>query len=150
MQQRANVVFIGTVGLGKTHLASALGYQACRQNRRVRFINTMEPINQLEAASQKAQLSAAIRAYIKLDLLILDELGYLPIDQRGAELLFQIISARYEQGSTVITTNKAYQDWASVFNNDTGLTSAALDRLLHRSHTVIIEGKSYRMKDRID
>lgn len=150
LREAANVVFIGNVGLGKTHLASALGYQACERRHRVRFVNTMEMINQLEAASQRAQLAAALKAYLSVDLLILDELGYLPIDQRGGDLLFQVISGRYERGSTVITTNKAYKDWATIFNNDSALTSAVLDRLLHRSQTVLIEGKSYRMKDRLD
>ena len=150
LKESGNVVFIGNVGLGKTHLASALGYHACEQNRRVRFVNTMEMINHLEAASQRAQLTAALKSYLSVELLILDELGYLPIDQRGADLLFQVISGRYERGSTIITTNKAYKDWVKIFNNDGGLTSAVLDRLLHRSQTISIEGKSYRMKDRID
>jgi len=150
MQKSGNVVFIGSVGLGKTHLATSLAYHACEQNRRVRFVNTMEMINHLEAASQRAQLATALKSYLNVDLLILDELGYLPIGQRGADLLFQVISGRYEQGSTVITTNKAYKDWVKIFNNDGGLTSAVLDRLLHRSQTITIEGKSYRMKDRVD
>lgn len=150
LKESGNVVFIGSVGLGKTHLASALGYHACEKNLRVRFVNTMEMINHLEAASQRAQLTAALKGYLSVDLLLLDELGYLPIDQRGADLLFQVISGRYERGSTIITTNKAYRDWVKIFNNDGGLTSAVLDRLLHRSQTITIEGKSYRMKDRID
>ncbi len=150
LKESGNVVFIGGVGLGKTHLASALGYHACQKNRRVRFVNTMEMINHLEAASQRAQLTAAMKSFLSVDILHLDELGYLPIDQRGADLLFQVISGRYERGSTVITTNKAYKDWVTIFNNDGGLTSALLDRLLHRSQTILIEGKSYRMKDRVD
>lgn len=150
LKESGNVVFIGGVGLGKTHLASALGYHACEMNRRVRFVNTMEMINHLEAASQRAQLTSALKSYLSVEILQLDELGYLPIDQRGADLLFQVISGRYERGSTVITTNKAYKDWVRIFNNDGGLTSAVLDRLLHRSQTITIEGKSYRMKDRVD
>jgi len=150
LKEAANVIFIGTVGLGKTHLATALGYHACEQGRRVRFINTMEMINQLEAASQRARLAATLKTYLSPDLLVLDELGYLPIDQRGADLLFQVISGRYEQGSTIITTNKAYKDWVGIFHKDAALTSAVLDRLLHRSQTIAIEGKSFRMKDRVD
>jgi DNA replication protein DnaC len=80
----------------------------------------------------------------------LDELGYLPIDQRGADLLFQVISQRYERGSIVLTTNKAFKQWTSIFNGDATITSAVLDRLLHHAETVVIEGKSYRMKDRVD
>ena len=150
LKDSGNVVFIGSVGLGKTHLASALGYHACEKNLRVRFVNTMAMINHLEAASQRAQLTTVLKSYLSVEILLLDELGYLPIDQRGADLLFQVISGRYERGSTIITTNKAYKDWVKIFNNDGGLTSALLDRLLHRSQTITIEGKSYRMKDRID
>ena len=150
LKESGNIVFIGNVGLGKTHLATALGYHACEKHYRVRFVNTMAMINHLDAASQRAQLTTVLKSYLSVDLLILDELGYLPIDQRGADLLFQVISGRYEQGSTVITSNKAYKDWVKIFNNDSGLTSAVLDRLLHRSQTVTIAGKSYRMKDRID
>lgn len=150
LKESANVVLIGSVGLGKSHLATALGHHACEKSKRVRFINAMAMINHLDAASQKAQLTSALKSYLAVDLLILDEVGYLPIDQRGADLLFQVISGRYERGSTVITTNKAYKDWVKIFNNDGGLTSAVLDRLLHRSQTITIEGKSYRMKDRID
>ena len=83
-------------------------------------------------------------------LLILDELGYLPIDKTGADLLFQIISLRYEHGATVITSNRVFKHWAQIFNNDATLTSALLDRLLHHAETIVIEGQSYRMKDRIE
>ena len=107
-------------------------------------------INHLEAASQRAQLTAALKGYLSVDLLLLDELGYLPIDQRGADLLFQVISQRYEQGAIVLTTNKVYKHWASIFNNDTVVTSAILDRLVHHAETVTIEGPSYRQKDRIE
>mgnify|MGYP001596285099 FL=1 len=85
-----------------------------------------------------------------MDAVVLDELGYLPIDKAGADLLFQIISGRYEKGSTLITTNQPYKNWARLFNNDTTITSAVLDRLLHHAETVVIEGQSYRMKDRIE
>jgi DNA replication protein DnaC len=91
-----------------------------------------------------------MRRYTAPDLLILDEVGYLPIDQRGADLLFQIISARYERGSIVLTTNKTFKQWASIFNGDATITSAVLDRLLHHGHHIIIEGSSYRMKDQIE
>jgi len=90
-----------------------------------------------------------LQKYLRPELLILDELGYLPIDKAGADLLFQIVSGRYEIGSTVITTNRAFKDWPEIFNNDSTLTSALLDRLLHHAQTVVIEGKSYRMKDQV-
>ena len=88
--------------------------------------------------------------YLKPRLLVIDELGYLPIDKFGADSLFQVISQRYERGSTVITTNRAFKHWPEVFNNDSTLTSALLDRLLHHAETVVIEGKSYRIKDQIE
>ena len=93
-------------------------------------------------------LKQELKKYTKPGLLILDELGYLPIDKTGADLLFQVISLRYEQGAMIITSNRAFKDWPEIFNNDSTLTSAVLDRLLHHAETVLIQGKSYRMKDK--
>jgi DNA replication protein DnaC len=95
-------------------------------------------------------LSKALKAYVVPRLLVIDELGYLPMDKRGADLLFQVISARYERGATLITTNTVYKHWARIFNNDATLTTAILDRLVHHCETVTIEGKSYRMKDKAE
>src|SRR5690606_26139755 len=103
----------------------------------------------LLAAQANHRLDVELRRYLAPPLLILDEVGYLPLDKAGADLLFQIISQRYERGSIVVTTNKAYKHWPEIFNNDAGITSAILDRLLHRAQTIVIEGKSYRMKDRL-
>ena len=114
------------------------------------FTNTVDAINSLIVAQKSGRLKLDLRKYLKPELLILDELGYLPIDKTGADLLFQIISGRYEMGSTVITSNRAYKDWPEIFNNDSTLTSALLDRLLHHAQTVVIEGKSYRMKDQVE
>jgi len=147
---KANVIFLGLVGLGKSHLATALGYAACQQGMSVLFANAIDVINTLHAAQTKGTLKAELRKYTSPSLLVLDEIGYLPIDQRGADLLFQVISARYERGSIVLTTNKAYNQWPTIFNGDSTITSAVLDRLLHHGHTVVIEGPSYRMKDRIE
>jgi DNA replication protein DnaC len=149
LADKANVIFLGTVGLGKTHLATALGYAACMQGVSVRFTTAVEVINALAAAQRAKRLKQALDGYRKPALLILDELGYLPIDKAGADALFQIISQRYEQGSTIVTSNRAYKHWAEIFNNDATLTSALLDRLLHHAETVLIEGQSYRMKGRI-
>jgi DNA replication protein DnaC len=135
------------VGLGESHLVSALGYQACLTGHKVLFTSAIDVINSLIAAQQAGRLKQELKVYLKPSLLILDELGYLPIDKIGADLLFQIISQRYEQGSIIITTNKVFKDWASIFNNDSILTSALLDRLLHHTEPVVIEGKSYRMKN---
>ena len=100
--------------------------------------------------AKTGRLALDIKRYLKPDLLVMDELGYLPIDKHGADLLFQIVSERYERGALVLTANKVFKQWPSIFNNDATLTSALLDRLLHHAETVVIEGKSYRMKDRID
>ena len=150
MERKANIIILGLVGLGKTHLASALGHAACQQGHNVLFANAIDVINTLHAAQTRGALKSELRKYTRPDLLILDEIGYLPIDQHGADLLFQVISARYEQGSIVLTSNKAYKDWPSIFNGDATITSAVLDRLLHHGETVVIEGSSYRMKDRLE
>lgn len=146
----SNIIFLGGVGLGKTHLASALGYEACLKGHKVLFATTIDVINTLTAAQARGMLKQELKKYTKPDLLILDELGYLPIDKTGADLLFQVISLRYERGPMIITSNRAFKDWPEIFNNDSTLTSAILDRLLHHAETALIEGKSYRMKDKIE
>jgi len=150
VHDKANVIFLGLVGLGKTHLATALGYAACQQGLSVLFANAIDVINTLHAAQTKGTLKTELRRYTSPALLILDEVGYLPIDQRGADLLFQVISARYERGSIVLTTNKSFKQWPTIFNGDSTITSAVLDRLLHHGRTIVIEGSSFRMKDRIE
>lgn len=144
---KANVIFLGGVGLGKSHLAVALGYQACLEGHSVLFATAIDVINTLAAAQNAGRLKTELKKYTRPAVLILDELGFLPIDKAGADLLFQVISQRYEQGPLVITSNRAFKDWPEIFNNDSTLTSAILDRLLHHAETVIVEGKSFRMKD---
>jgi DNA replication protein DnaC len=150
IQDKANGILVGGVGLGKSHLAIALGYAACEAGFRVRFTTAIDIVNTLSAADKAGRLVQEMKKYTRPDLLVCDELGYLPIDHRGADLLFQIISQRYERGAIVLTTNKVFKHWPSIFNNDSTLTSAILDRLLHHAETVVLEGKSYRMKDRIE
>jgi len=145
-----NVVMIGNVGLGKTHLSIALGHAACTSGHSVLFTTAIDIINTLATAQSAGQLKREIRRYLKPAVLIVDELGYLPIDKHGADLLFQIISERYERAPIVITTNRAYKHWAQIFNNDSTLTSAILDRVMHHVDTVVIEGKSFRMKDEVE
>ena len=129
VDEKSNVIFLGGVGLGKTHLATALGYHACLQGHTVLFCSAVDAINNLAAAQSAGRLKQELKKYHKPALVILDELGYLPIDKIGADLLFQIISHRYEQGSLIITTNRAFKDWPEIFNNDseayfTGVTGA--------------------------
>jgi len=150
LPEKANVVFMGGVGLGKSHLASALGYAACLAGHSVLFTTAVDIINTLTAAQAAYRLKAELKRLLAPRILCVDEVGYLPIDKTGADLLFQVISQRYERGSIVLTTNQPYKHWARIFNNDSTLTSAVLDRLLHHADTVIIEGKSYRMKDQIE
>lgn len=150
MRQTANVVFIGGVGLGKTHLAAALAREACLKRLPVLFTSAIDIVNQLTEACARNSLAAAIRRYARPKLLVVDELGYLPLDKVGAELLFQVFRARYEVASTIITTNRPYREWTKTFANDATLTSAVLDRINHHCETIVIEGESYRMKDRIE
>lgn len=150
VQERAFVVLLGGVGLGKTHLAVALGHAACEAGLRVRFTTAIGMVNTLSAAHNAGRFAAELKKYTRPQLLVIDELGHLPVDKRGAELLFQVVSERYERGAVVLTTNKAFKHWPAIFNNDSGLTSALLDRVMHHSEVVVIEGKSYRMKDRVE
>lgn len=150
VERRSNVAFLGGVGLGKTHLACALGLAACQAGHSVLFTTAINAINNLLAAQAACRLKSEIAKFTAPRLLIIDELGYLPLDKIGADLFFQIISERYERGSIVITSNKAYKHWTSIFHNDAGITAAVLDRFLHKAETLVIEGKSYRMKDRVE
>jgi len=149
IESHSNVIFMGSVGLGKTHLATALGMEACQQGHSTLFATAVDIVNTLAAAQMAHRLRQELKRYTRPDLLIVDELGYLPIDKLGADLLFQVFSKRYEHGSTIITTNKPFKHWPSVFNNDATLASAVLDRILHHADTILLEGASYRMKDRI-
>ena len=146
VERKANAVFLGGPGLGKTHLLTALAYQACSRGCRVRFDTAINIINRLDAAQKTGNFGAAMRTYTSPHILCIDELGYLPINQRGADLLFQVISSRYERGSMIITSNRQFDKWPEIFNNDPTITSAILDRILHHCEVVVIEGTSYRMK----
>lgn len=150
LKEKGNVVFMGGVGLGKTHLATALAYEGCLGGRTALYTTAIDIVNTLTAAQITNRLKAELKKYLSPEILLVDELGYLPIDKSGADLLFQVFSQRYETGSTIVTTNQAYKNWAKIFNNDATLTSAVLDRLLHHAETIMLEGKSYRMKDQIE
>ena len=149
VEQKSNAIFLGGVGLGKTHLCIALGHTACVRGYSVLFTTAIDIIHTLSAAAATGFLKRAMQRYLKPKLLVVDELGYLPIDKLGADLLFQIISERYERGAILMSTNRAFKNWPEIFNNDTTLTSALLDRLLHHAETCVVEGKSYRAEDHI-
>ena len=150
IDEKKNIILLGGCGLGKTHFAVALAAKACTKGYSVLFSPAVDIINTLSAAASVNTLDRALKKYTLPKLLVIDELGYLPIDKMGANLLFQVISKRYETGSIVLTGNRAFKDWPKVFNNDSTVTSAVLDRLLHHSEVIVIEGKSYRMKDKLE
>ena len=141
-------VFIGPSGAGKTHLLTALGYAACQKSISVRFTRVVDMINVLTTAHINGTLGKVLRTYTKPELLLLDELGYLPIDKRGADLMFQVVAARYEVGSIVISTNRPFRDWGAIFDVDNTLATALIDRLMHHGEAIVIRGDSYRMKDK--
>jgi DNA replication protein DnaC len=141
-------VLIGPTGTGKSHLLSALGYVACEKGHSVRHVRVVDMINHLTTAQINGLLGKALKSYTRPDLLLLDELGYLPIDKRGADLLFQVIAARYETGSIVLTTNRPFREWGTLFDVDNTLATALIDRLMHHGEALVIKGESYRMKDK--
>jgi DNA replication protein DnaC len=141
-------VFIGPTGTGKSHLLDALGYTACEKGFSVRYARVVEMMNVLTTAHLGGTLEKKLREYTNPQLLLLDELGYLPIDKRGADLLFQVVAARYESGSIVVSTNRAFRDWGAIFDVDNTLATAMIDRLMHHGEAIVIRGDSYRMKDK--
>ena len=140
-------VLIGPTGTGKTHLLTALGYTACERGYSVRYTRVVDMLNHLTAAQINGLLQSALKSYVRPQVLLLDELGYLPIDKRGADLLFQVVAARYESGSIVLTTNRAFREWGTLFDVDNTLATALIDRLMHHGHLLKFEGKSWRLKE---
>lgn len=145
LSDRRNVILMGKSGAGKTHLATALGIEACRQSKRVRFITGYALANELIEARTERDLNRLLGRYARLDLLILDELGYVPFSKEGAELLFQVLAERHERGSVIITTNLGFADWTQIFG-DPNMTAALLDRLTHRANIIECTWDSYRLK----
>ena len=146
LDQRENILLVGPSGTGKSHLATALGMTACSQGRKVRFFRVTELITLLLEAKEERQLLRLRQQLGKLDLLILDELGYVPASKAGAELLFDVIATAYERYSLIVTTNLPFENWTEVLGSER-LTGAALDRLTHRCHILETKGESYRLQD---
>jgi len=144
--KRENILLVGNSGTGKTHVATALGIAACSQGKRVRFYRVTELITELLEAREERTLLRLKKQLSRLDLLILDELGYVPASKVGAELLFDVISTAYERQSVIVTTNLPFEHWTEVLGSER-LTGAALDRLTHRCHILEASGESYRLQD---
>jgi DNA replication protein DnaC len=149
IENKENILFFGTSGVGKTHLAVALGIAAAKTRYLTYFISCHDLIMQLNKAHTENRLETKLKHFSKYKLLIIDEIGYLPIDKQGANLLFQLINKRYEKNSTIITTNQPFSKWGEVFS-DVTLANAILDRLIHHSSIIKITGPSYRLKGKMD
>jgi len=145
-ERHENVLIVGNSGTGKTHLASALGFAACMQGRRVRFFTVKALVTHLLEMTEQRQLERTLRHLERQNLLILDELGYVPFSKTGAELLFEVISRAYERLSLLVTTNLPFESWTEVLGSER-LTGALLDRLTHRVHILEANGPSYRLRE---
>jgi DNA replication protein DnaC len=149
VERHENIVLLGPSGVGKTHLAIALGYLAAQAAIKTRFVTAADLMLQLAAAERQERFRQYLRAAILSPrLLIIDELGYLPLTREQAHQLFQVVAKRYEVGSMIVTSNLAFGQWDRTFAGDTALTAALLDRLLHHAHVIMIKGESYRLKDK--
>lgn len=146
IEKKENILFLGNSGVGKTHLATAIGIEAAKARYSTYFIKCHELLTNLRQAQHENRLESRLKYYARCRLLIIDELGYLPLHKGDERLLFQLIDSRYENKSTIITTNLPFDKWNEIFN-DSFITNGILDRLLHHSHVIQIMGESYRLKD---
>lgn len=148
IENNKNIIFVGSLGLGKTHLATSIGIEAAQNRNSTYFINCNDLIANLKKAQSENKFINRLNHYARYKLLIIDEVGFLPMDLDGANMLFQLINKRYEKHSIIITTNKPFGKWREIFN-DVTLANAILDRLLHHSYIININGNSYRLKDKL-
>ncbi|MFY9303592.1 MAG: IS21-like element helper ATPase IstB, partial [Atribacterales bacterium] len=148
VKRKENLILYGPVGTGKTHLATAIGVEACNQGQRVKFFRTASLVNQLTDAKDRGELRKFMKQIEKCDLLICDEWGYVPLEKGGAQLLFQVVSECYERRSVIITTNLEFSKWNGIFY-DEKMTAAIIDRLIHHSHLLVFSGPSYRLSHSI-
>lgn len=148
IENKENIIFVGSPGVGKTHLATSIGIVVAQNRDSTYFINCNDLISNLKKANSENRFMNRLNHYAKYKVLIIDEMGFLPIDSEGANMLFQLINKRYENHSTIITTNKPFGKWHEIFG-DVTLANAILDRFLHHSHIININGNSYRLKDKM-
>ena len=146
IQEKKNIIFMGNPGVGKTHLANALGIEALKQGYKVYFVHANDIVSKLMSARGDGTYYAVLKDLLKVDLLIIDEIGFKKIPQNSVDEFFEVIRRRYENGSIIITTNRPFEEWANIFG-DAVLASAIVDRIVHHSHIIKILGKSYRMKE---
>ncbi|NLI08903.1 MAG: ATP-binding protein, partial [Thermotogaceae bacterium] len=147
LYEKENVVLLGPPGVGKTHLAVALGMEALREGKKVYFVNAISLVDKLKKAFAERRFEKAIGYFKSIELLIVDELGYLPLENEGAKLFFELVSEKYEKGSIVLTSNRGFAEWNRIFEDEI-LATAVLDRLLHHCTIVNIRGKSYRLREK--
>ena len=148
IESKGNLVFLGPPGVGKTHLAIALGVKACQAKYRVIFISAQKLIEDLMLALKDGSITEKLLAYSRFDLLVIDELGYMPIAREQANLLFQLISLRYERGAIILTSNYNFDEWGKVFQ-DNVVAAAIIDRIVHHAKIFYINGDSYRLKNKL-